>query len=96
MTAAKTDISSLSTAIGAFEIDNGRYPTTDEGFAAITVQPLGMDSWKGPYLQRAINKDPWGNTYVYKNPRSKNTDGFDLYFFGPDGREGGDDDIGNW
>ena len=95
-TAAKTDISSLSTAIGTFEIDNGRYPTTDEGIGGLTNAPSGLDTWKGPYLQRAIVNDPWQHPYVYKNPGSKNTGSFDLYSVGPDGREGGDDDLGNW
>ena len=95
-TAAKSDISSLSTAIGAFEIDNGRYPSTDEAVGALTSQPSGLDSWKGPYLQRAIVNDPWQHPYVYKYPGTKNAGSFDLYSFGPDGRDGGDDDIGNW
>ena len=94
-TAAKTDVSSLSTALGTFEIDNGRYPNSDEGIAALSAAPSGLDAWKGPYLQRPIANDPWGNPYVYKFPGSKNPNGFDLYSFGPDGREG-NDDIGNW
>ena len=94
-TAAKSDISSISTAIGAFEIDNGRYPTSEEGLGALAKQPSGVDSWKGPYLQRQLPNDPWGNPYVYKYPGQQNPCGFDLYSFGPDGREG-NDDIGNW
>ena len=95
-TAAKTDVSTLEGSIGAFEIDNGRYPSTEEGLASLTAQPSSLDSWKGPYLQRPIEKDPWGQPYVYKNPGQKSISGFDLYSFGPDGRDGGDDDIGNW
>ncbi len=94
-TAAKADVSSIETAIGAFEIDNGRYPSTQEGLQALISAPAGLDGWRGPYLTRGLPKDPWGNEYVYRYPGQENPDGFDLYSIGPDGREG-NDDIGNW
>lgn len=94
-TAAKADISSLETAIGAFEIDNGRYPTSEEGLQALLAAPANVEGWRGPYLSRGLPRDPWGNAYVYRYPGQKNPDGFDLYSTGPDGREG-NDDIGNW
>ena len=94
-TAAKADVSSIETAIGAFEIDNGRYPTTEEGLEALIKSPPGLDGWRGPYLARGLPTDPWGNEYVYRYPGQQNPDGFDLYSQGPDGREG-NDDIGNW
>jgi general secretion pathway protein G len=94
-TAAKADVSSIETAIGAFEIDNGRYPSTEEGLEALISSPSGLDAWRGPYLSRGLPKDPWGNEYVYRYPGQENPDGFDLYSLGPDGREG-NDDIGNW
>ena len=94
-TAAKADVSSIETAIGAFEIDNGRYPSTDEGLQALITAPAALDAWRGPYLSRGLPKDPWGNEYVYRYPGQENPDGFDLYSMGPVGREG-NDDIGNW
>lgn len=94
-TAAKADISSLETAVGAFEIDNGRYPTTEEGLQALLTAPANAEGWRGPYLSRGLPRDPWGNGYVYRYPGQKNPDGFDLYSTGPDGREG-NDDITNW
>jgi general secretion pathway protein G len=94
-TAAKADVSSIETAIGAFEIDNGRYPSTEEGLQALITAPAALDAWHGPYLSRGLPKDPWGNEYVYRYPGQENPDGFDLYSMGPDGREG-NDDIGNW
>lgn len=89
-TAAKTDIETISTALDTFEIDNGRYPTSEEGLDALMQAPASLDNWNGPYLRREP-KDPWGNDYVYRYPGQKNRDGYDLYSFGPDGREGNDD-----
>lgn len=91
-TAAKTDISTMETAINAFEIDTGRFPGSME---ELIKAPSGVEGWRGPYLQRGIPKDPWGKEYSYKFPGQMNTAGFDLYSFGPDGRDG-NDDIGNW
>ena len=51
--------------------------------------------WNGPYLP-SVPKDPWGNPYLYRQPGRHNTTGYDLYSFGPDGQEGGGDDIDNW
>jgi general secretion pathway protein G len=94
--AAKTDISNLDTAFDAFEVDTGRYPTSDEGIKALMEQPSNAKDWKGPYLKRLVLNDPWGNPYVYRCPGQHNTSGYDLYSFGPDGQEGGGDDIDNW
>lgn len=94
-TAAKSDISTIENQINAFEIDVGRFPSSEEGLSALVAAPSNVTSWKGPYLQRGLPKDPWGNDYVYKFPGTNNANGFDLYSFGPDGREG-TDDIGNW
>ena len=93
-TAAKSDISTISTQINAFEIDVGRFPTTDEGIAVLLQAKDNPKGANGPYLP-SLPKDPWGNPYQYKQPGQHNTTGFDLYSWGPDGREG-TDDIGNW
>jgi general secretion pathway protein G len=94
-TAAKADISNIVTAINAFEIDTGRLPSTEEGLAALLQAPSGINGWRGPYLNRGLPRDPWGNNYEYRYPGQRNAGSFDLFSFGPDGREGGDD-IGNW
>ena len=97
VTAAKTDIASLELAIDSFEVDCSRYPTTEEGLQALVQQPSGLVEWKQPYLKkRGLPKDPWGNPYVYRCPGQHNTSGYDLYSVGPDGQEGGGDDIDNW
>ena len=94
--AATTDIANMGTALDAFEIDTGRYPTGDEGLKALVEQPGGLKDWKGPYLKRAVVNDPWRNAYVYRQPGQHNTSGYDLLSFGPDGQEGTEDDITNW
>lgn len=93
VTAARTDIANLEVALDAFEIDTGRYA---EDLGALVEQPAGVKEWHGPYIKRGIPNDPWGNQYVYKAPGDHNTTGYDLYSFGPDGKDGGGDDIDNW
>ena len=96
VTAARTDIATMELQLDAFEIDTGRYPTSDEGLKALVEQPTDTDDWHGPYLKRGVPNDPWGSPYVYRCPGEHNTTGYDLYSFGPDRTEGGDDDIDNW
>jgi general secretion pathway protein G len=96
VTAAQTDIAHLETALDAFEVDNGRYPTTEEGIGALVENPPDLLNWKGPYIKRGVPNDPWGNPYLYHCPGRYNTSGYDIYSMGPNGQEGGDDDIDNW
>jgi len=98
VTGARTQIASFETAISAFEIDLGRYPTTTEGLRALVQKPTSdSDGWLQPYMSREeIPKDPWGNDYEYRYPGQYNENGYDLYSVGPDHRMGGDDDITNW
>jgi general secretion pathway protein G len=59
-------------------------------------QPAGAQGWKqGGYIDHIPN-DPWGNAYQYRQPGQHNPEGFDVFSTGPDGRDGGGDDIGNW
>ena len=99
-TAAKTDIeSNLATSLDLYQVDNGRYPTTEQGLAALVSAPLGSpapSNWNGPYLKKKkIPKDPWGKDYVYVAPGSHNKDEYDLSSLGPDGVESSDD-VTNW
>ena len=97
ITAAKTDIANLEVAFDMFEVDCSRYPTTEEGIQVLIQQPSNLPEWKGPYLKkRGIPRDPWQRPYVFRCPGQHNTDGYDLYCLGPDGQEGGGDDIANW
>ena len=93
--AAKVAVSAnISSALDLFEMENGRFPTTDEGLAALRANPASLPDWKGPYLKKDP-KDPWERPYFYKCPGVHNSD-YDLYSAGPNGVEGDNDDIGNW
>lgn len=98
--AANSQINSLfSTALSTYEIDNGTYPSTAQGLEALSTKPTSAPeprAWKGPYLAKAVPADPWGKPYIYRNPGTRNVDGYDLLSVGPDGNEGTEDDIGNW
>jgi general secretion pathway protein G len=92
---AVADIDAFKTTLTAFEIDCGRFPTTEEGLNALVQAPSGVQGFKqGGYLPE-VPKDPWGNPYQYRQPGQHNPD-FDVFSMGPDGHEGGTDDIGNW
>lgn len=93
--AARTSIEALSGSLNAFEVDNGRFPTSDEGLDALVTAPASAKDWRGRYVEK-IPVDPWGNPFVYQCPGSHNTDAFDLSSYGADGREGGTDDVANW
>lgn len=96
VTAAKTQISTLGTALDAFEVDMGYYPSSSDGLQVLQVQPKNPKNWRGPYLKQAVPNDPWGNAYVYDYPGKHNAGSYDLMSAGPDGRTGSDDDINNW
>jgi general secretion pathway protein G len=91
---AEADMSTLSTALNTFEADTGRYPTTEEGLAALLANPgvSGGGSWHGPYIAKWYY-DPWGCNYIYICPGTVHPGSFDLLSVGPDGREGTADDI---
>ena len=93
---AKTDISHIGAALSTFEVDNGRYPTSAEGLGALSIAPGELTNWHGPYVQKAVRNDPWGNPYVYACPGTHNTDGYDLHCLGPSGQDGAADNITNW
>lgn len=97
--AARADIMvNIPTALDLYELDNGFYPTTEQGLAALRIQPTTSPlpaKWNGPYIRRKPI-DPWGNPYHYESPGIHNPTGYDLYSFGKDGVEGGKDDINNW
>jgi general secretion pathway protein G len=93
--AAKADINAnIALALDMFEMDNGRYPTSEEGLASLRTKPGDLSSWKGPYLKKEP-KDPWGKPYRYVSPGTHNND-YDLYSNGPNGVEADQDDVGNW
>ena len=92
---AKSFVSqTMKTPLLKYKIDNGAYPSTQEGLAALLQQPENEKKWKGPYIEE-LPDDPWGKSYQYRFPGSKKPDSYDLWSWGPDGVESSDD-IGNW
>ena len=98
MGAARADIKgNLSLALRLYEVDNGRYPTTEQGLAALMKKPTGPpvpENWKGPYIEQEP-LDPWKRTYGYRYPGTHPPRDYDLFSQGPDGKES-EDDIANW
>ncbi|WP_321991310.1 type II secretion system major pseudopilin GspG [Marispirochaeta aestuarii] len=99
--ASRNQIEALNLALNAYLFDCGRYPAQDQGLKALFTKPASSpipDSWNGPYLEKPLEKDPWGNPYQYKVP---GPDGlpYGIVSYGADGAEGGegeDADIASW
>lgn len=96
---AKVQIEGMESALKMYKLDNGKYPTTEQGLTALVEAPSGADNWrKGGYLEKGkVPKDPWGNEFVYLSPGVYGD--FDLYSYGADGVPGGEEengDINNW
>jgi len=96
--AARAQINSFMTAIGAYKLDTGTFPTTEQGLQALRTAPSGVNQWQGPYLPAEIPVDPWGRPYIYKYP-GEHGDEPDVVSYGADGAPGGtgvDADILSW
>lgn len=94
ITKTKTDLTMYESALAAFQIDVGRFPSNEEGLSVLLNNP-GAPNWDGPYV-KLIATDPWGAPYVYQAPGTHFPSSFDLYSRGPDQNEGSEDDIANW
>lgn len=95
--AAMAQIDALTKALDAYRLDVGRYPTTEEGLAALMTAPQNEARWRGPYLAKALPNDPWGKPYLYKSPGEHGD--YDVFSFGKDGQPGGTNenaDVTNW
>lgn len=99
--AAKTQIESLCTALEAYYIDCGTYPTSEQGLSALRkkseLSPIS-ENWSGPYIYKDVPKDPWGNSYEYLVPAPSDNP-YGIRSFGADGVEGGIEknaDITSW
>ncbi len=98
ITATKAQIVNFQTALGAYRLDVGTFPASDDGLQALRVKPSSANHWDGPYLPKEIPPDPWGNPYLYKFP-GEHGDEPDIVSLGADGREGGDSenaDVLSW
>ncbi len=90
---ARTQIALLEQAIMDFRLDVGRLPNSLDDLA----KNPGDDKWNGPYLKRAVPKDPWGGNYIYTVPGTHGE--FDLISYGSDRQLGGTSeaaDLSNW
>ena len=100
VTAAKTDIATMSQALKLYKLDNQRYPSTEQGLQALVAKPSSgpaANGWKeGGYMEK-LPKDPWGNAYQYLSPGIHGE--VDIFSLGADGQPGGtgeDADVGSW
>jgi len=93
--AARADINAnIATGLKLYELDNGAYPSSEEGLDALLTKPASAINWNGPYLEREPI-DPWGRQYQYGCPGDHRPQGYDLYSLGRDGQQS-DDDVTNW
>ena len=87
-TAARIDIASLVQALKLYRLDNGGYPSTEQGLVALVQRPGNAQEWNGPYLKGGVvPNDPWGHAYVYRSPVERAP--YEIVSFGSDGQEGG-------
>ncbi len=98
---ARAQIDSFCTALEAYYIDCGFYPSTEQGLAALKKKPDSeptSDSWGGPYIMKDAPKDPWGHEYTYSESDDIETP-YKIICYGADGKEGGEGknaDINSW
>lgn len=94
---ARAQIGAFEKSLDQYRIDTGRYPATEQGLAALQTQPADEPRWAGPYLSKAVPRDPWGRDYHYRSPGEHGD--VDLWSYGRDGKAGGegdDADITSW
>lgn len=92
VTVAKTDLRTISAALKMYRLDNGDYPTTEQGLAALSKKPATAPeprNWSAEGYLAQVPVDPWGRPYVYRMPGAGGA-GFDLSSLGKDGKPGGE------
>jgi general secretion pathway protein G len=96
--AAKIQIERIGSALDLYRLEVGRYPSDSEGLEALVVEPAGVPTWNGPYLnKREALLDPWGQPFHYRFPGEQGE--YDLYSLGADNTEGGEGenrDVTSW
>lgn len=85
--AAMAQIDAFAKALDQYRLDTGRYPSTEQGLAALVARPANEAKWAGPYLNKAVPVDPWGRPYQYRQPGQHGE--FDIFSYGKDGQPGG-------
>jgi general secretion pathway protein G len=92
-TTARTQIDLMGVALDNYRLDNGSYPTTEQGLAALRERPTREpvpNNWRGPYLRKTVPLDPWGRPYLYRAEPSTGGSGYELQTLGRDGKPGGE------
>lgn len=98
---AKSQIETFSLALDSYYMDNGFYPSSEQGLSVLWEKPTSSPEplfWNGPYISKSLPKDPWGNDYKYIIPGENNLP-YGIISYGKDGTEGGegnDADISSW
>ena len=85
---AKSQIETFALALSSYYIDCKNYPDPQQGLSALWEKPAGVDGWNGPYIAKAVPKDPWGHDYQLKMP-GPNGLPFEIVSLGAAGVEGG-------
>lgn len=95
--AAAIQINNLGVVLDIYRLENGAYPTEEQGLKALVTAPASVTTWNGPYLDKeSALTDPWNNPYRYKVPGARSKRGYDLFSYGADnaaGGEGEDSDV---
>jgi len=86
---AKSQIETLATALNSYYFDVKKLPSTEEGLEALWTKPSSAEGWNGPYIAKAVPKDPWGRPYLYQVPGPQGLP-FVIRCLGADGVEGGE------
>lgn len=85
---ARIQISEIEQSLDLFKLDVGRYPNDAEGLRGLVERPATAQGWTGPYLKKGLPTDPWGASYLYKNPGRNGSP--DVFSLGADAKPGGD------
>ena len=99
ITATKSQVANFMTALGAYKLDTGNFPSTEQGLQALRVKPAEVLQWNGPYMPQEIPKDQWGHDFIYRFPGEHGNDEPDIISLGADGQPGGEGynaDIVSW
>ncbi|GLS97327.1 type II secretion system major pseudopilin GspG [Piscinibacter gummiphilus] len=85
---ARAQVEAFAKALDTYRLDNGHYPSSAQGLAALVSRPAAAPRWNGPYLGKAVPLDPWGRPYHYRQPGTQGRE-VDVVSYGNDGRPGG-------
>jgi general secretion pathway protein G len=87
---AQQSIAQIVNVLEYYKLDNGGYPSSDQGLQALVAAPSGAANWHGPYLKDdKAPLDPWGHPFLYRAPSTRSGRAFDIYSLGADGQPGG-------